>query len=93
MSAADELSGIAASLLLCEVSSVISTLWRVPDDSSLELMTHFYENVSMKCARKSFLIDAENQQGVARGDRDILFALGQKRDRIGVNKATRLKTP
>jgi CHAT domain-containing protein len=46
VAAADELSGIAASLLLSGVSSVISTLWRIPDDSALQLMTRFYEVVS-----------------------------------------------
>lgn len=46
VAAADELSGLAASMLLCGVSTVVSTLWRIPDENTRRLMTRFYEVAS-----------------------------------------------
>jgi hypothetical protein len=44
VAAADELAGLAASMLLCGASTVVSTLWRIPDQNTVSLITSFYKD-------------------------------------------------
>lgn len=48
IAAGDELAGLASSLLICGASTVVSTLWRIPDQHSCELMTQFYGDFTAK---------------------------------------------